>query len=179
VDEPPYDMYGKVMSIPDNLIMLYYELLTDVPDTELAEMKQELEAQSVNPMDLKKRLAADIVTQFHNRDEARKAEERFAREVQKKELPADMAERKIKMAIKAVDQKKGMVTVSVPALLVETNLVASAGEAKRLIAQGAVEIDGERVTENDWKAASGAVLKVGKRRFCRIMVDMNAGSGRG
>jgi tyrosyl-tRNA synthetase len=179
VDEPPYDMYGKVMSIPDNLIMLYYELLTDVPDAELAEMKQHLEAQSVNPMALKKRLAADIVTQFHSRDEARKADERFAREVQKKELPADMPERKVKMAIKATDQKKGMVTVSVPALLVETNLVASTGEAKRLIAQGAVEIDGERVTENDWNAASGAVLKVGKRRFCRIMVDMNAGPGRG
>jgi len=179
VDEPPYDMYGKVMSIPDNLIMLYYELLTDVPDPELDEMAKDLESNSVNPMDLKKRLAADIVKQFHSRDEARKAEERFAREVQKKELPEDMPERKVRTAIKAVDQKKGIVTVSVPALLVETNLVASAGEAKRLIAQGAVEIDGEKVTDNDWKAASGAVLKVGKRRFCRIMVDMNAGSGRG
>jgi len=172
-------MYGKVMSIPDNLIMLYYELLTDVPDPELDEMAKDLESNSVNPMDLKKRLAADIVKQFHSRDEARKAEERFAREVQKKELPEDMPERKVRTAIKAVDQKKGIVTVSVPALLVETNLVASAGEAKRLIAQGAVEIDGEKVTDNDWKAASGAVLKVGKRRFCRIMVDMNAGSGRG
>ncbi|MBN2098152.1 MAG: tyrosine--tRNA ligase [Dehalococcoidia bacterium] len=168
VDEPPYDMYGKVMSIPDDLIMLYFELLTDVPDEDLADMKQELEDQSVNPMDLKKRLAADIVTQFHSRDEARKADNRFAREVQKKGLPEDMPERKVRTAIKAVDQKKGTVTVSVPALLVETNLVASAGEAKRLIAQGAVEIDGERVTENDWKVTPGAVLKVGKRRFCRI-----------
>jgi tyrosyl-tRNA synthetase len=168
VDEPPYDMYGKVMSIPDELIMTYFELLTDVPDPELDEMAQELEAQSVNPMDLKKRLAADIVTQFHSRDEARKADNRFAREVQKKELPEDMPERKVRTAIKAADQKKGTVTVSVPALLVETNLVASAGEAKRLIAQGAVEIDGERVTENDWKVTPGAVLKVGKRRFCRV-----------
>ncbi len=107
VDEPPYDMYGKVMSIPDNLIMLYFELLTDVPDPELDEMAQELEAQSVNPMDLKKRLAADIVTQFHSRDEARKAEERFAREVQKKELPDDMPERKVRTAIKAIDRKQG------------------------------------------------------------------------
>jgi tyrosyl-tRNA synthetase len=108
------------------------------------------------------------VTQFHSRDEARKADNRFAREVQKKELPEDMPERKVRTAIKAADQKKGTVTVSVPALLVETNLVASAGEAKRLIAQGAVEIDGERVTENDWKVTPGAVLKVGKRRFCRV-----------
>jgi tyrosyl-tRNA synthetase len=179
VDEPPYDMYGKVMSIPDNLIMLYYELLTDVPDPELDEMAKELESKSVNPMELKKRLAADIVTQFHSRDEARKAKERFAREVQKKELPDDMPERKVRTAIKAIDRSKGIVTVSVPALLVETNLVASAGEAKRLIAQGAVEIGGERVTENDWNVTPGAVLRVGKRRFCRIMVDMNAGSGRG
>ncbi|MDM7999601.1 MAG: tyrosine--tRNA ligase [Dehalococcoidia bacterium] len=179
VDEPPYDMYGKVMSIPDDLIMLYFELLTDVPDEELADMKQQMEEQSVNPMNLKKRLAFDIVTQFHSRDEARKAEERFAREVQRKELPADMPERKIKMAIKATDPKKGIVVVSVPLLLVETSLVGSAGEGRRLIAQGAVEIDGERVTENDWKLAPGAVLRVGKRRFCRIMVDMNAGSGKG
>ncbi len=90
-----------------------------------------------------------------------------------------MPERKIRTAIKAVHRDKGNVTVSVPALLVEANLVASAGEARRLIAQGAVEIDGERVTDNDWKAAPGAVLKVGKRRFCRIMIDMNAGAGSG
>jgi len=92
VDEPPYDMYGKVMSVPDNLIMLYFELLTDIPDKELAEMKQQLESQSVNPMALKKRLAADIVTQFHGSDEARKAEERFAREVQRKEIPEETVE---------------------------------------------------------------------------------------
>jgi tyrosyl-tRNA synthetase len=169
VDEPPYDMYGKVMSIKDPLIMPYFELLTDVPDQELVEMKQQLDSQSAHPMELKKRLARDIVTQFHGSDEARKAEERFAREVQKKGLPDEMPERMVKMAVKGVvDQSKRTVMVSVPALLMETSLVASAGEAKRLIAQGAVEIDGERVTENDWKAASGAVLKVGKRRFCRI-----------
>ncbi len=179
VDEPPYDMYGKVMSIPDNLIMLYFELLTDVPDPDLDEMAKQLEAQAVNPMALKKRLAIDIVTQFHDAGQSRQADERFSREVQKKELPADMPERKVRTAIKAVHRDKGNVTVSVPALLMEANLVASAGEARRLIAQGAVEIDGERVTENDWKAAPGAVIKVGKRRFCRIMVDMNAGAGSG
>jgi tyrosyl-tRNA synthetase len=169
VDEPPYDMYGKVMSIKDPLIMPYFELLTDVPDQDLVEMKLQLDSQSAHPMELKKRLARDIVTQFHGSDEARKAEERFAREVQKKGLPDEMPERMVKMAVKGVvDQSKRTVMVSVPALLMETSLVASAGEAKRLIAQGAVEIDGERVTENDWKAASGAVLKVGKRRFCRI-----------
>ena len=171
VDEPPYDMYGKVMSIPDNLIMLYFELLTDVPDPELDEMAKQLDAKTVNPMVLKKRLAQDIVTQFHDAGQARQADERFAREVQKKELPADMPERRIRTAIKSVDRAKGRVTVSVPALLVEASLVASAGEARRLIAQGAVEIDGEKVSENDWTAAPGAVLKVGKRRFCRLIID--------
>ena len=171
VDEPPYDMYGKVMSIPDNLIMLYFELLTDVPDPELDEMAKQLDAQAVNPMALKKRLALDIVTQFHDAAQARQADERFAREVQKKELPADIPERKIQTSIKAFHQGQGRVTVSVPALLVETSLVASAGEARRLIAQGAVEIDGEKVTGNDWQTASGSVIKVGKRRFCRILIE--------
>ncbi len=179
VDEPPYGMYGKVMSVPDNLIMLYFELLTDIPDKELAEMKQQLDAQSVNPMDLKKRLALDIVTQFHGAVEARKGGERFAREVQKKELPDDMPERNVKVAVKGTpDSQTGLVLVSMPALLVETHMVAGTGEARRLIAQGAVEIDGEKVADNDWKVASGMVVKVGKRRFCRIMVDMNAGSGK-
>jgi len=169
VDEPPYDMYGKVMSIPDNLIMLYYELLTDVPDEELAEMKQELEAQSVNPMDLKKRLAADIVTQFHSRDEARKADERFAREVQKKELPQRIPEFRPVKAIKAtVEDKPGTVLVSGPVLLVEVGLASTGSAARQLIAQGSVDINGQTITGNDWEVTDGTVIRAGKRGWCKI-----------
>ncbi len=169
VDEPPYDMYGKVMSIPDNLIMLYFELLTDVPDPELDEMAQEVEAQSVNPMDLKKRLAADIVTQFHSRDEARKAEERFAREVQKRELPADMPKGQPIKSIKGtVPAKPGTVLVSGPALLVELGLASTGSAARQLIAQGSVDINGETITKNDWEVTDGTVIRAGKRGWCEI-----------
>jgi tyrosyl-tRNA synthetase len=169
VDEPPYDMYGKVMSIPDNLIMLYFELLTDVPDPELDEMAKHLEAQAVNPMDLKKRLAIDIVTQFHDAGEARQADERFSREVQKKELPEKIPEVRPVKAIKAtVDAKAGTVLVSGPVLLVEAGLASSGSAARQLIAQGSVDINGQRITGNDWEVTDGTVIKAGKRGWCKI-----------
>jgi tyrosyl-tRNA synthetase len=167
VDEPPYDMYGKVMSIPDNLIMLYYELLTDVPDPELDEMAKDLESNSVNPMDLKKRLAADIVKQFHSRDEARKAEERFAREVQKKEVPQNIPKFRPVKAIKATVDAKTVV-VSGPVLLVEVGLASTGSAARQLIAQGSVDINGQTITGNDWEVTDGTVIRAGKRGWCEI-----------
>ncbi|TET15548.1 MAG: tyrosine--tRNA ligase, partial [Dehalococcoidia bacterium] len=83
IEDPPEDMYGKVMSIPDSLMMDYFELLTDVSDKELAEFRQQLSAESVNPMVLKKRLAREIVTQFHSAEAAEKAEADFERVVQR------------------------------------------------------------------------------------------------
>ena len=169
IDEPPYDMYGKVMSIPDNLIMPYFELLTDVADRELGEMKQQLDSQSVNPMSLKKRLALDIVTQFHGTDEARKAEERFASEVQKKEIPQRIPEFRPVKAIKAnADTKAGTVLVSGPILLVEAGLASSGSVARQLIAQGSVDINGQTITENDWEVTDGTVIRAGKRGWCKI-----------
>ena len=167
VDEPPYDMYGKVMSIPDNLIMLYYELLTDVPDPELDEMAKDLESNSVNPMDLKKRLAADIVKQFHSRDEARKAEERFAREVQRKEVPHNIPKFRPVKAVKATVDAKTVV-VSGPVLLVEVGLASTGSAARQLIAQGSVDINGQTITGNDWEVTDGTVIRAGKRGWCEI-----------
>jgi len=92
VDESANDIYGKVMSIPDTLIMPYFELVTDVPDEELEEFNQKLDAQSVNPMFLKKRLAHEIVTQFHGALAGQKAEEEFAKVFQKGETPEDILE---------------------------------------------------------------------------------------
>jgi tyrosyl-tRNA synthetase len=187
VDEPPYDMYGKVMSVPDNLITLYFELLTDIPDKELAGMKQQLESKSVNPMALKKRLAADIVTQFHGSDQARKAEERFTSEVQKKELPDEIEVKFVSPPGIPSAEAFGQPTIvlgpprQTPLVqaLVDAGLARSRGEAKRLITQSAVDVDGKTVTDVEFKVTSGALVKVGKRRYCRIMIDMNAGSGRG
>jgi len=169
VDEPPYDMYGKVMSVPDNLITLYFELLTDVPDPELDEMEKELESKSVNPMALKKRLAADIVTQFHGSDEARQAEERFASEVQKKEVPADIPKVKPDRAIKpGVSAKAGTVLVSGPVLLVEAGLASSGTAARKLIVHGSVDVNGVINTDFEWEVTEGTVIRAGKRGWCQI-----------
>jgi len=92
IEDPPEDMYGKVMSIPDSLMMDYFELLTDVPDEELGEFRQQLSAQSVNPMILKKRLAREIVGQFHSADAAKEADSEFERVVQKREVPDEILE---------------------------------------------------------------------------------------
>ena len=161
VDDPPNDMYGKVMSIPDDLIMDYFELLTDVPDKELAEFKQQLAAQSVNPMILKKRLGREIVLQFHGTDAAKLAEANFEREVQGREVPQVIRT----IAIPSAE------AVGIPMVLVDAELVKSRSEARRLIRQGAVEIDGQRITEDVVNInENGAILKVGKRRFLKITI---------
>ena len=165
VDEPPQEMYGKVMSVPDDLIMLYFELVTDVPDDELAELKKQLEAQSINPMLLKKRLAREIVTQFHSQGDAREAETHFETVFQNRDLPRDICEYTIPAT--AVG---GPVPVKVlESVLIEADLVKSHGEARRLVAQRAVEIDGEKVVGDVVTMSDGSVVKVGKRRFLRLV----------
>ena len=158
VDEPPNDVYGKVMSIPDDLIMTYFELLTDVPDSDLDEMRAQLDAQTVNPMELKKRLARDIVSQFHGTPAADEGEEHFARVVQRKETPEELLVHHVSSPEVRIDD-----------LLVDANLVKSRGEAKRLLTQGAVQLDGQRVTGNTVPVRDGSILKVGKRRFVKLV----------
>jgi len=153
VDEPSNEMYGKVMSIKDELIIDYFELLTDVPDMEIAEFRQQIVDGSVNPMVLKKRLASEIVTQFHDSQAAKEADEHFARVFQKGETPGDV----IPIG------HDGMLTDE----LTKAGLTKSRAEAKRLLAQGAIEIDGKKIVEDVKvsKISSGSIIKVGKRRF--------------
>jgi tyrosyl-tRNA synthetase len=92
VEDPPNEMYGKVMSLPDELIMDYFELITDVPDEELAEFRQQMADNSINPMELKKRLAREIVGEFHSTDDAEKSQGNFEKVVQRKELPNEIEE---------------------------------------------------------------------------------------
>ena len=159
VDDPPNEMYGKVMSLPDELIVDYFELITDVPDEELVEFSQQLETDSINPMELKKRLATEIVTEFHDSKSAQPAAEHFQKTVQQKELPDEIPELKI--------------DISKPADIVEiltiSNMVKSKGEAKRLLTQNAVEIDGKKVSDPLASLNNGSVIKFGKRRFLKIV----------
>jgi len=166
VDDPPHDMYGKVMSIPDSLIMDYFELLTDVSDKELAEFKQQLAAQSVNPMILKKRLGREIVSQFHGAEAAKGAESHFEKVFQKRGVPQEAEE----YAAKGEYIGDGKYRLDITTALLESGLVKSRGEVKRLIAQGAIEVSGKRIDNAVIEIPSGSIIQVGKRRFLRISI---------
>jgi tyrosyl-tRNA synthetase len=168
VAEPPDEIYGKVMSIPDSLILSYFELVTDVPDEELNEFRQELSNESVNPMILKKRLAREIVTQLYSEKAAAEAEEHFASVVQKKELPEEIPEKRISFKDLSPQQME-TTGVYIPRLLVVIEFAKSLSEANRLIAQGAVSIDGEKILGNSARIQSGSIIKVGKRRFAKVI----------
>ncbi len=157
VAEPPEEIYGKAMSIPDTLILQYLELLTDVPDKELAEFKQELESKALNPMTLKKRLAREIITQLYNQQAAAEAEEHFEKTVQRKEAPEEMPV--AETTDKCPDFRY---------LLKSTGLVGSTSEAVRLIKQGALKIDGKKVTSYKSEVDDGSICQLGKRTWFKI-----------
>ena len=172
IAEPPREIYGKVMSIPDLLIVDYFELVTDVPEEEIAEFKKQLKTRSVNPMNLKKRLAHEIVRQFHGKQAADEAQEHFTQVFQKKEIPKETRT----VELRGVSRPSGKLTIEVQrditSLLVEVGLAKSRSEANRLLAQGAIEIDGEKVSTSLVSLKDGSVIKVGKRRFLRMVDSM-------
>lgn len=190
VDEPPREIYGKVMSIPDSLILPYFELVTDVSDKELEELRQQLDTQSVNPMLLKKRLAREIVAQFHGAKAAQEAEEHFTRVFQRREVPEKIT------SIRFRTPAKDIIHFWAPDLDIDTQvavsadpgdpsqyhggtvdvlhalqLVKSRGEAKRLISQGAVEFNDRKVMDDTCtiRFDEETIIKVGKRRFVRLV----------
>ena len=153
------DMFGKLMSIPDTLITRYYSLLTDVPQTELVKMDKEIETGSINPRDIKMRLAHMITEEYHGKDGADKAQEEFINVVSNKGIPEDIESIKIESDKNILD------------LLVELKFVQSKGEAKRLIQGGGVKIDGEKISDMTFviKPAMNAVLQAGKRKFAKLI----------
>jgi tyrosyl-tRNA synthetase len=163
VNEPPENIYGKTMSIPDELILQYFELVTDVHDEEIEEFKQQLDNDSVNPMTLKKRLAREIVTQLYSQKEADEAGGHFSKTVQKKEVPEEMPE------FLVLIHPAATAMVDIPSALASTAQVNSLSEGRRLIKQGAVEIDGKKISANTAEVRNGSVIKVGKRRFVKVI----------
>ena len=165
LEEPPAEMYGKLMSLPDSLITSYYEYLTDLPDADIAEMSQAMASESANPMDFKKGLARYITAVFHDGEAATAAESHFEQVVQRRDLPDDMPEHSM----------ADVAGQPINRVLVQTGLASSNAEARRLIGQGAVEIiraDGERVSVAAGDApelAAGDVVRAGRRRFVRLV----------
>jgi len=178
VDEPPVDMYGKLMKIPDELIYSYSELLTDRPLFEIEQLRAAVDFDDFNPMSAKKRLAFDITSQFHDNDAADVAQAHFERVVQGRDLPTDIPEMSIREIMGTGvggGGGGGSAGVRVDALMLAAGLAPSNAQVKRLLAQGAVErisSDGESnpVTGSDagLLLRPGEILKVGKRRFVRL-----------
>jgi len=160
INEPPEEIYGKTMSIPDFLIYPYFELATDVDASELAEVKRALKDPQVNPMDLKRRLARKLVEMYHGEEAAKRAEEAFDRVFRRREVPEDMPEY-------VLNEDK----IWIVRLLTASGLASSNSEARRLITQGGVYIDGERVTDPNAEVEfkGGEVVRVGKRKFLRVV----------
>lgn len=153
------DMFGKLMSIPDTLITRYYSLLTDVPLAELVKMDEQIASNSVNPRDIKMKLAHIITEEYHGKEGADKAQEDFINVVSNKGIPEDIESVKI-------NEDKSLLD-----LLVELSFVQSKGEAKRLIQGGGVKIDGEKLSDMSFvvKPNMNAVLQAGKRKFAKLI----------
>lgn len=179
LEEPPQEMYGKLMSLPDSLISSYYEYLTDVPDADIAEMQRAMEAETANPMDFKKGLARYITSVFHDDQAANSAESQFEQVVQRRDLPDDMPEVDLAEISETILIKDYETTPSLersPArLLVAAGLVGSVGEGRRLISQGAVEVihpSGARTLVRmvgGIEINPGDVIRAGRRRFVRVV----------
>ncbi|ADH85616.1 tyrosine--tRNA ligase [Desulfurivibrio alkaliphilus] len=156
------DIYGKTMSMPDSLMFRYYELLSDLSPAEIDRLKAEMEAGRAHPKEVKQQLARELTARFHGQDAAQRAAANFDKVFKQHELPEDLPE----ITLPAGDQ-----AVWLPRLLVDAGLVKGTGEARRMIGQQAVSVNGEKVAEVEATvAAAGEVLlKVGKRRFCRVI----------
>ena len=163
IDDEPDEMYGKIMSIPDNLILKYFTLVTDYSLAQLQEVKRRLNDGQTNPMVLKKELARTIIKMYHSESAARQAEQNFEQIFSKKKTPDDIEE----IIIPSSDLPKPLVK-----LLTECGAVSSNGEARRLIQQGGVRINDKKINDINYAIQNKGeyITKVGKRRFFKFIV---------
>jgi len=164
ITEPPAEMFGKIMSIPDELMWPYYELLTDRTPADIAALKAEVSSGKKHPMDVKMQLAREIIAPFHGQDAGGQAADHFQRVFRDRQAPEQAPVKKI-----AMNGVKKLTT-----LLVELQLITSKSEAERLIKQGGVEIDGARVDDPrkdvDLGRPSEFLLRAGKKKFVKVVV---------
>jgi tyrosyl-tRNA synthetase len=161
ITEPPGEMFGKLMSISDPLMLRYFELLTDITPGELAQLKADLASGAKHPRQVKEELAVALVARYHGQQAAKEAAQEFAHLFREKGLPEEIEE---------VAMPAGGPKLWLPKIMAEAGLVASTSEARRLITQGGVQVEGEKVTDPNLELAAGKtyLLKVGKRRFIKV-----------
>ena len=157
--DSPEEKYGKVMSIPDSIILNYFKLATKMHPNEIKKIENVLKSKKENPKNIKMQLAREIVTLYHNKDAAIKAETHFQKVFAQKEIPDEMP-------IFEIEEDE----IWIVKLLVDANLVKTNNEARRMINQNAVSINGNRINDINLnlKIENGIIVKVGKRRFCKI-----------
>jgi tyrosyl-tRNA synthetase len=165
ITESPTDIFGKIMSIPDDLMWTYYDLVTDRTPSEITALKKEVASGATHPMDVKMHLAEEVIAGFHGQEAARKAAENFQRVFRDRQAPAEAEIQRLPQG-----PPKKLV-----ALLAELKLALSKTEAGRLIEQGAVEIDGTRIEdvrkEIDLAKPQEFLLRAGKKKFLRIVIE--------
>ena len=161
ISDSPQEIFGKTLSIPDSLIYNYYELATDISNEELFDLRKQLNDQQVNPRDLKRKLAKIIVKMYHSENAAVEAEAEFDKIFIRKEIPDEIPE---------ITLDKGETEIGILELLVKVNFASSKGEARRLVVQGGVTIDGNKVDDISANIAldKELILKVGKRKFIKL-----------
>jgi tyrosyl-tRNA synthetase len=166
ITEAPSEMFGKLMSISDGLMWSYLDLLTDRSPKEIAALQKQVSTGAKHPMDAKMELASEVVAGFHGEQAAKKAASEFQRVFRDRQTPEDAPVRKMKIGPPIILKK----------LLLDLKIVASLGEAERLIEQGGVEIDGVRVDdprkEIDLRKPGEFLLRAGKKKFFRIVVEL-------
>lgn len=155
ISEAPNDMFGKIMSITDELMFRYYELLSDLSISEIEKMRSDIESGGYHPMTAKKRLASEIVSRYHGADKAREAEEEFVRIFSNRNVPTEMEEVKIEGTFLDI--------------IMALNFAPSKSEARRLAVQGGVYFDNERVYDLSLVPEHEGILKVGKRKFAKLI----------
>jgi tyrosyl-tRNA synthetase len=159
IDEPPNEIYGKVMSIPDTLIYPYFELVTDINLDELGEIKNQLEDKNKNPRDVKKYLAYTLTRMYHDKEQATQAELEFERIFVQKKIPQQIQDFTLTELNYRLDD-----------LLVNTKTATSKSEARRLIEQGGVTVDGNKISDpfTEISLRKEIILKVGKRKYVKV-----------
>ncbi len=159
ITESPNEMYGKIMSIPDEIIIHYYQLLTRIDEKEIRKIEKEMKKGILNPRDAKAKLAKEIVTIYHGKEKAELAEKEFERVFRERKIPSKIPEYKISLEEAKINE-----------LIYQIGLVSSKSEARRMIEQGAVEIDGSVIREFDKKIKlkDKMIIRVGKRRWAKI-----------
>ncbi len=161
ITEDPFTMYGKVMSIPDSLILDYFKLVLSYNDTELTEISKSLETE--NPMKLKMKLAKEIVSKYHSEEDSKKAEKMFTKIHRERSLPSDIVEYIY----------EGPLQIKAFEFINSLNLLPSKSEAKRVISQGGLEVDGENITDPFFtlNVKNNMIIKIGKRKFVKIRIQ--------